>query len=152
MNPSVVSDVTSIPAIVSRLAGAEVSALAMVCAVGEGAHASITAFITPGDNCSASFRNALEMEGDYSDALLSFDENLPPYYGDSDLDIDLSMVASIVGVDRVICLVTQVGDRVSVVRDYDGLEVTLIEATKIQFDRFVEILDGVGAGRRRFLH
>mgnify|MGYP000151932300 FL=1 len=92
------------------------------------------------------------MEGDYSDTLLSFDENPPPYYGDSDLDIDLSTAAGVIGVDRVICLVTQVGDQVSVVRDYDGLEVTLLEATKIQFGRFVEILDGAGVGGHRSLH
>jgi hypothetical protein len=39
-----------------------------------------------------------------------------------------------------------------VVRDYDGLEVTLLEATKIQFGRFVEILDGAGVGGHRSLH
>ena len=152
MNPAVVPDATSIPAMVSHLAGTEVSALALVCAVGEGAHASVAAFITPGANCSASFRHAIEMEGDYSDTLLSFDEDPPPYYGDSDLDIDLATAAGVIGVERVICLVTQVGDQVSVVRDYDGLEVTLLEATKIQFGRFVEVLDGASVGGHRSLH
>lgn len=152
MNPAVVPDATSIPAMVSHLAGTEVSALALVCAVGEGAHASVAAFITPGAHCSTSFRNAIAMEGDYSDTLLSFDDNPPPYYGDGALDIDLSTAAGVIGVDRVICLVTQVGDQVSVARDYDGLEVTLLEATKIQFGRFVEILDGSGVGGRHLLH
>ena len=99
MNHAVVPDATSIPAMVSHLAGTEVSALALVCAVGEGAHASVAAFITPGAHCLASFRNAIVKEGDYSDTLLSFDDNPPPYYGESTLDIDLSTAAGVIGVD-----------------------------------------------------
>ena len=93
MSPAVVPDATSIPAMVSHLAGTEVSALARVCAVGEGDHASVAAFITPSANCLASFRHAIEKEGD---TLLKFDENPPPYYGESDLDIDLSTAASVI--------------------------------------------------------
>ena len=33
--------------------------------------------------------------------------------------------------------------KVAVTRDYDGLEVTLLEAANIQFNRFTDILDGV---------
>lgn len=152
MTRAVVPDATSIPAMVSQLAGTEVSALALVCAVGEGTHASVAAFITPGAICSASFRHAIEMEGDYSDTLLGFEDNQPPYYGASALDIDLAAAAGVIGVDRVICLVTQIGaDQVNVVRDYDGLEVTMLEATKTQFERFVEILDGAGITGHRSL-
>lgn len=142
MNHAVAQIANSIPSMVSNLLGTKISAVAMVCAVGEGKEAAVTAFITPGAECSASFRKAIEMESDYSDTLLSFGDELPPYHG-SHLDIDLDAAADVIGVDRVICLVTQIGtDRVSVVRDYDGLEVTLLEATKTQFSRFVEILDG----------
>ena len=91
-------------------------------------------------------------EARFHDLVDATQQTLEDIFDDSDLDIDLSTAAGVIGVDRVICLVTQVGDQVSVVRDYDGLEVTLLEATKIQFGRFVEILDGAGVGGHRSLH
>ena len=44
--------------------------------------------------------------------------------------------------DRVLCLVTQgEGGKISVTRDYDGLEVTLLESTNEQLRRFVSIME-----------
>jgi hypothetical protein len=106
--------------------------------------ASVAAYITPGAAASPLFRHAIEMEGTYSDTLLSFDENAPPYYGDTELQIDLGLAARELGFDRVLCLVTlDVKGKVCVCRDYDGLEVTLLEAANVQFGRFKDILGDV---------
>ena len=132
-----------IPATLSNLVGTEVIALALVCTVGDGPMASVAAYITPGAAASALFRHAIEMEGSYSDTLLSFDDNDPPYYGSPDIHLDLSIAARELGVDRVLCLVTQDHQgKVQVSRDYDGLEVTLLEAANVQFNRFTDILSG----------
>lgn len=142
-------DYTTIPAMVSHLADTEISFLALLCAVGEGEHAAVTAFITPTD-ASPQFRHAIEMEEHYSNTLLSFDHNRPPYYGARPIAINLHRVAAELGVDRVLCLVTQnASGSVNAVRDYDGLEVTLLEAANLQFKRFLEILDGLLAAHRR---
>ena len=133
-----------IPATLSHLVGTEVKALALVCTVGDGPMASVAAYITPGAAGSPMFRHAIEMEGTYSDTLLSFDENDPPYYGSTDLQLDLGLAARELGVDRVLCLVTlDCQGKVNVCRDYAGLEVTLLEAANVQFNRFTDILDGV---------
>jgi hypothetical protein len=151
MKPTTVPDGANIPAMVSHLVGTPVSALALVCAVGDGSHASVAAFITPGAAGSAPFRHAIEMEGAYSNTLLSFDENQPPYYGGNTTPVNLNQAANELGVDRVLCLVTlNNAGSVAVVRNYDGLEVTLLEAANLQFSRFQEILDGtVSLGHRR---
>ena len=133
-----------IPATLSHLVGTEVTALALVGTVGDGPMASVAAYITPGAAASPLFRHAVEMEGTYSDTLLSFDENAPPYYGGTDLHVDLGLAARELGFDRVLCLVTLDSQgKVSVCRDYDGLEVTLLEAANVQFNRFMDILDDV---------
>lgn len=132
-----------IPATLSHLVGTEVTALALVCTVGDGPMASVAAYITPGAAVSPLFRHAIEMEGSYSDTLLSFDDNDPPYYGSPDYHLDLEIAARELGVDRVLCLVTQNPQgKVQVSRDYDGLEVTLLEAANVQFTRFADILSG----------
>lgn len=133
-----------IPATLSHLVGAEVTALALVGTVGEGAMASVAAYITPGAAASPMFRHAVEMEGTYSDTLLSFDENDPPYYGNTDLQLDMGLAARELGFDRVLCVVAlDSHGKVRVCRDYDGLEVTLLEAANVQFNRFKDILDDV---------
>ena len=133
-----------IRATLSHLGGTEVTALALVGTVGDGPMASVAAYITPGAAASPLFRHAVEMEGTYSDTLLSFDNNEPPYYGSDDRRIDLGLAADRLGVDRVLCVVMlDTAGKVAVTRDYDGLEVTLLEAANIQFNRFTDILDGV---------
>ncbi len=149
MNTAVVPDLSSIPSMVSSLVGSEVSALAMVCTVGEGELAAVTAFVTPGTSCSTKFRHAVEMEGDYNDHLLSFEETPPPFYGISAVDVDLEEAAQVIGVDRVLCLITQVGsDQISVFRNYEDVEVTVLEAAKVQFDGLTDMLVNVAPGRR----
>ncbi len=133
-----------ISATLGQLAGTELQALALVCTVGDGPASSVAAYITPEAASSAMFRHAIEMEGSYSDTLLSFDDNEPPYYGSDDRRIDLGLAADRLGVDRVLCVVMlDTAGKVAVTRDYDGLEVTLLEAANIQFNRFTDLLDGV---------
>ena len=133
-----------IPATLSHLVGTEVTALALVCTVGAGPNASVAAYITPAAAASPMFRHAIEMEGTYSDTLLSFDENDPPYYGSADQQMDLGRAARELGVDRVLCLVTlDCLGKVNGCRNYDGLEMNLLEAANVQFNRFTDILDDV---------
>lgn len=135
-----------ISAAITQLAGTEIQALALVCTVGDGPAASVAAYITPDAASSTMFRHAIEMEGAYSDTLLSFDNNEPPYYGSEDRRIDLELAADRLGVDRVLCVVMlDASGKVAVTRDYDGLEVTVLEAANIQFSRFTNILDGAFA-------
>lgn len=135
-----------ISAAITQLAGTEIQALALVCTVGDGPDASVAAYITPDAASSTMFRHAIEMEGAYSDTLLSFDNNEPPYYGSEDRRIDLELAADRLGVDRVLCVVMlDASGKVAVTRDYDGLEVTVLEAANIQFSRFTNILDGAFA-------
>jgi len=146
-------DGVNLPDMIGRLSGAAIQALALVCTVGESPYASVLAFITPGAAGHEPFRHAIEMEGDYSEALSSFDADEPPYYGAKAMPIDLDRTASEIGVDRVLCLVTlDATGAVKVARDYEGVEVTLLEATKIQFTRFMEILDCESPNRPLQLH
>lgn len=151
MNSFSLQDGGNLPTMISRLTGAPIRALALVGTVGAGPYASVIAFITPDAAGHANFRHAIELEGGYSDALSSFDAEDPPYYGDQANTIDLSRAANEIGVDRVLCLVTlDASGTVNVARDYDGVDVTLLEAANIQFSRFLEILDtGFGARSHR---
>lgn len=133
-----------ISATLAHLTGAEIRALAMVCVVGEGNTASVAAYITPNAAVSALFRHAVEMEEAYSDSLTSFDDDEPPFYGQNEQPLDLVEAAQRLGVDRLMCVITlDAHGRIAVARDYDGIEMTLIEVATIQFGRFKEILDGV---------
>ena len=153
MTPYSLEDGGNLPSMISRLAGATIRALALVGTVGAGPYASVIAFITPDAAGHASFRHAIEMEGGYSAALTTFDAEDPPFYGGKVMPIDLSRAAAEIGIDRVLCLVTldAVG-MVNVVRDYDGVEVTLLEAANTQFMRFMEIMDADSSARPTRLH
>ena len=143
----------NLPSIISRLAGSPIRALALVGTVGAGPLASVIAFITPAAVGQALFRHAIEIEGGYSAALATFDAEDPPFYGGKVVPIDLSRAATEIGVDRVLCLVTlDAAGAVNVVRDYDGVEVTLLEAANIQFMRFMEIMDADSSARPTRLH
>ena len=146
-------DGAKLPSMISRLAGSPVRALALVGTVGAGPYASVIAFITPDAVGHATFRHAIEMEGGYSAALATFDAEDPPFYGGKVVPIDLARAANEIGVDRVLCLVTlDAAGAVNVVRDYDGVEVTLLEAANIQFTRFMELLDADSSARPKQLH
>lgn len=136
----------AIPAILSQLAGTEIAAFAVVCTVGHGIGEAVTAYLTPASTTAAAFRHAIEMEGAYTEGLLSFSDPSPPQYGGRLLNIDLVAVAGALGVDRVVCLVAQAHTgEVTARRDYHALEVTRLESAKAYLDRFVEHLSGIPA-------
>lgn len=141
-------DVVSIPFIVTQLLGKEVAAIAIVCSVAEGQETSVVAFITPGSAArSPQFKHAIEMEHSYSDTLLGFDAAEEPVY-ETSMSLNLRKAARSLGVDRLLCMVTlDAHGNVAAVRDYDGLEVTALEAASTQFDRFKEILETVATPR-----
>ena len=143
---------TGIPAMVSHLVGHDVAAFALVCARGLKQNASVIAFFTPEEGArSALFRHAVAMEESYSDALLGFSAVSPPDYGPGNALVDLKQAAIALRVERVLCLITldQTG-AVRGIQNYDGLEVTLLEAVNVQLSRFSQILarDHVVESRR----
>lgn|SRR5574338_22132 len=143
-------DGANLQEMIGRLAGFEIAAMALVCVMGVGANAAVAAFITLGGARSAPFCHAIELEGAYCDGLLGFDAPSPPYYGGAPLRIDLAQTAAALAIERILCLVTlDSGGNINVARDYDGLEVTLLEAARTQFDRFGEILAGNGGQEGR---
>lgn len=131
-------NVTSMPAMVRHLTCRSVSAMVMLCSVTDQGNGAVAAFIvSPDPGREEALRHAIDMEISYSDSELSFDDAPPPYYGVNGLSIDFDEAASVIGVDRVLCLVIQEDNgRVNAVRDYDGLEVTMLEAVKTQLVTF----------------
>ncbi len=126
---------------ISRLTGQPLKAVALVCSVGEEEMESVTACLYP--EPSHRFSHALEMEHSYSNALLAFDEPNPPYYGKTPF-VDLKQAALAIGVDRVLCMVSMTIDgKVYGVRDYDGVEMTILTAATEQLTNFQELLQGL---------
>ena len=125
--------------VIGRLTGQSIKAAAIVCSDGVEEMTTVTAFISPRE-ASPNFRHAIDMEHSYGKTLLAFDEVEPPFYGNTS-SIDLKHVASAIGVDRVLCVVSMTAEGVvSGVRDYDGVEVTVLEAATEQMTGFQDLL------------
>jgi hypothetical protein len=122
--------------------GAPLSGLVMIGM----ADKAINALITPNHAQSITFRHAVEVEKDYCDALAGFNADEPPfYYNNSIRAVDLDGAAS----HRVLCLIVQdQAGRVSVTRNYGGVEVPVLEGASLQFSRIWEIFN-VGSAYRR---
>ena len=137
-------DSRTLPAAISQITGSEVQAMALVCAVGEGRDASVAAYLTPSTAANTpSFRHAIDIENTYSDALLTFVPSPTPHY-EAVASVDLDRAARELGVERVLCLVAMDGKGcLTVGRNYDGLEVTLLEAANAQLNRFLELMNEV---------
>ena len=145
--------------IIGSLTGQQIKAAAIVCSVGEEEETTVTAYISPKE-ASPRFSHAIDMEYAYSKTLLAFDESPPPYYGNT-RTVDLKQAAAAIGVDRVLCMVSLTGDgTVFGTRDYDGVEMTVLEAATEQLTEFKDLLENMmlhhgqgclqsGAGRRR---
>lgn len=125
--------------IISRLMGQNIKAAAVVCSNGEDEFTSVTAYISPKE-ASPRFRHAIDMECSYNHTLLAFSDIPPPYYG-HEAGLDLKHAAAAIGVDRILCVVTMSSDdMVSGMRDYEGVEVTVIEAATEQLTQFKDLL------------
>ena len=130
--------------IICRLTGQDVRAAAVISCQVTAERTAVTAFIVPKD-ASAKFRHAIDMELAFTDTLLAFDEVAPPFYGTAET-INLQQAACEIGVDRVLCIVTMTDkDQVFGIRDYDGVEVTVLEAATQQLTKFKELLGGMAA-------
>ena len=124
--------------------------IAVVCSVGEQDTASVTAFMSP-HRVSAPFLHAIEMEREYSNTLLGFDDGNPPFYESTSV-VDLQRVAREFGVDRVLCFVAlDASNKVIGGRDYDGIEVTILEAATEQLTQFQDLLQSLATTASRRL-
>ena len=125
---------------IGAVTGAPVRALAIVGLNNQAGATNALAFLTPGSSTPA-FAHAVTLEADYCDAVMGFEAEQAPSYGHA-RDLDLRAVACAAGLEEVLCLIVMWEDgQVTALRDYDGVEVTVLEAVKIQFDRMMEILE-----------
>ena len=123
---------------ISGLSGQAVKSVALVsCEALDDDFHSVSAFLSRTEK-SPLFRHAIEMEQAYCDALLRFDEIEPPDYGRS-VEIDLDRLAIELDVAQVFCVVTvSVDGTVNGWRNYDEVEVTVLEAIAQQLGQFHE--------------
>lgn len=144
-------DAETLARIASDLLGRDIAEIAVVGTVGDGAAAAVVACVVASKVSAPRFQHALEMEESYSDSLIGFDDDAPPFYGAAAPRVDLDAAATALGIDRVLCLVALgKGGELCVGRDYDGIDVTLIQAAKTQFERVRELLgQGQPQGGRR---
>lgn len=146
MNLRLNPDLQHITQRISGLSGQAVKSVALVCceALDDDFH-SVSAFLSHTKK-SPLFRHAIEMEQAYCDALLRFDEIEPPDYG-VPVEIDLDRLAIELDVEQVFCVVTvSVDGTVNGWRNYDEVEVTVLEAIAQQLGQFHEWLEyGVNA-------
>lgn len=136
----IVGQAGSLSAAISHVVGVDLAALALVGSVGSGAGEQLAAFIMPNAS-SMAFRHAVDLEFDYTLSLMNFDGYPDTYSGQRQLDIEPDAASQAVGVDRLIYLVIQdVAGEIYVLRNYDGLEMTLLESANEQIRRFKEVL------------
>ena len=123
------------------LSGLAIKSVALVCCETlDEVFQTVNAYISPNE-ISPKFRHAVEMEQSYCRALLRFDEIPPPAYGGA-TGIDLFWLAGQLGVARVYCVVVMsVDGAVSGCRNYDEVEVTVLESIDQQISRFEEMLE-----------
>lgn len=138
--PKGIFNPNSIPATLALLTQDNVGALAVVGLVeSNGQTCSLAVYSPAEDGHQSAFRNALDLELDYVDGELAFDEPAAPYYGTQELTVDLQEAASMLGFDRVVCLLIQRPDgSIRACRDYTDVEVTALEACKTQWLRLLE--------------
>lgn len=126
---------------ISAHTGQWVKSAALVCyeALDDDFH-SVSAFFSRNEK-SPLFRHAIEMEQAYCDALLRFDEIAHPDYG-RPVEIYLNRLAIELDVAQVCCVVTvSVDGTVNGWRNYDRIEITVLEAIAQQICQFREWLE-----------
>ena len=123
------------------LSGLAFKSLALVCCetLDEDCQ-TVSAYLSPNER-SPKFLHAIEMELSYCRALVGFDEIAPPSYGDA-IDIDWGGVACQFGVARVYCVVAMSAEGVVMgYRNYDAVEMTVLQAIEQQIGRFHDMLE-----------
>lgn len=82
------------------------------------------------------FQHAITLEEAYVEAMAGFDDDAPPFYAVSGRALDLDLVAKAMDVERPLCIIAL--DRhgaLHVARDYEGVDVTLLQGVWIQLSR-----------------
>ena len=141
MNFHSTPDSTAVTQRIVSLSGLALKSVALVCCETlDEDFQTVNAYLSPNE-ISPKFRHAVEMEQSYCRALLRFDEIAPPAYG-SVAGIDLFWLAGQLGVARVYCaVIMSVDGAVSGYRNYDEVEVTILEGIDQQISRFQEMLE-----------
>ncbi len=82
------------------------------------------------------FQYAITLEKAYVEAVAGFDDDAPPFYEASGRGLDLDRCRQSHGVERSRCIIAL--DRhgaLHVARDYEGVDVTLLQGARIQLSR-----------------
>lgn len=91
--------------------------------------------------------HALELEERYLEQVLDFDEPPQPRYGG---ELNLRALEPAFDLDRLICLITLRDDgQVYASRNYEGVEMTQLEALHEQFDSISNSIMEHGIAKRR---
>ena len=125
----------NLPLGLGRLFGQDLKAVALLCGeILDDDVTTVMAYLSH-DEYSPKFRHALEMERAYCHALLRFDDIAPPDYGNFNA-IDLARMATELGVAQVYCVVILgIDDTANGYRDYEGVEMTILDAVTEQLAR-----------------
>ena len=134
-------DHSSVTQRIVSLSGLAFRAVALVCCetLDEDCQ-TVSAYLSPNER-SPKFLHAIEMELSYCRALVGFDEIAPPNYGNAN-DLDWGGLACQFGVARVYCVVAMSAEGVvRGYRNYDAVEMTVLQAIEQQIDRLHEMLE-----------
>lgn len=134
-------DHSSVTQRIVSLSGLAFKSIALVCCetLNEDFQ-TVNAYLSPNER-SLKFLHAIEMELGFCRALVGFDEIAPPNYGNAN-DMDWGSLACQFGVARVYCVVAMSVEGVVMgYRNYDAVEMTVLQAIEQQIDRFHEMLE-----------
>jgi hypothetical protein len=130
--------------------GGRVAAIFVAGMVGPGAAESLLTWVDlteARDVEIVPLLHALELEERYLEQVLDFDEPPKPLYGG---ELNLRALEPAFDVDRLICLVTLRDDgQVYASRNYEGVEMTQLEALHEQFDAISNSVIEHGVAKRR---
>lgn len=130
--------------------GGRVAAIFVAGMVGPGAAESLLTWVDLTEVRDVEIMpllHALELEERYLEQVLDFDEPPKPLYGG---ELNLRAIEPALDLDRLICLVTLRDDgQVYASRNYEGVEMTQLEALHEQFDSISNSVMEHGMAKRR---
>ena len=135
---------------IGPVVGSRVAAIFVAGMVGPGAAESLLTWVDLSEARDVEIvplLHALELEERYLEQVLDFDEPPKPLYGG---ELNLRALEPAFDVDRLICLVTLREDgQVYASRNYEGVEMTQLEALHEQFDSISNSVIEHGMAKRR---
>ena len=130
--------------------GGRIAAVFVAGMVGPGTAQSLLSWVDlseVGDAEVLPLLHAIELEERYLEQVLDFDESPEPLYGG---ELNLRALEPAFDVDRLVCLVTLREDgQVYAARNYEGVEMTQLEALREQFDSISNSVMAHGMAKRR---